>query len=142
MLLALEEARKVTEDIPVGSIVVIGGEPIARAHNEREQSADPTAHAELLALRRAASQLKTWRLNGCVLYTTLEPCPMCAEAIIQARIERLVFGAYDNISGAAGSVFNLFSSGRIYPIPEVIGGVEEEACRELLVEFFKTTAKR
>jgi tRNA(adenine34) deaminase len=142
MALALEEARQVIQDVPIGCIVVLNDQLIARSHNQREENQDPTAHAEILALRQAASHLGTWRLNDCIVYTTLEPCPMCAEAIIQARVRRVVFGAYDNISGALGSAFNLYCSGRVYPIPEVIGGVEEEACRELLVEFFKTNTHR
>jgi tRNA(adenine34) deaminase len=117
-------------------------EVIGRGHNERETTGDPTAHAEIVALRQAAKALGTWRLAGVTLYTTLEPCPMCAEAIIQSRVSKVIFGAYDNVSGALGSKFNLFCAGRIYPIPEVLGGVEEQLCREILTNYFALKSKR
>jgi len=138
---ALSEARKAPPDVPVGAVVVLGQKIIGRGFNKRESTADPTAHAEILAIRQAASYLQSWRLSGATLYSTLEPCPMCAEAIIQSRLERLVFGAWDPLSGAAGSAFNLFVPGRIYPLPEVIGGIREEECRQLLVEFFAAIKK-
>jgi tRNA(adenine34) deaminase len=134
---AMTEARQVASDVPVGAVLVLNGEIIGRGHNLREEEGDPTAHAEIVALRAGAKHLGTWRLSGSILYTTLEPCPMCAEAILQARVAKLVFGAYDNKSGAAGSVFNLFCTGRIYPLPEIVGGMCEEECRNLLVEFFR-----
>lgn len=137
MLLALREAKKPKIDIPVGSILVRESQILGRGYNQREAMIDPTGHAELVALRKAAHALGSWRLTGCTLYSTLEPCPMCAEAIIQSRVSRLVFGAYDPISGAAGSAFNLFIAGRTLPVPDVIGGICEKKCQQLLVEHFK-----
>ena len=138
MAAALQEALKSANDVPVGALIVKDGVLIGAGHNERESSNDPTAHAEIVALRQAAAYLGDWRLNGTNLYTTLEPCPMCAEAILQARVSRIVFGAYDYKSGALGSVFNLYCKGRIYPIPEVIGGIMEGPCQNILVEFFRS----
>jgi tRNA(adenine34) deaminase len=137
MIEALAQAGQVVCDIPVGALVVKAGKIIGRGHNRREETNDPTAHAEIIAIRAAAVHLGTWRLTDTVLYTTLEPCPMCAEAIIQSRIAKLVFGAYDARSGAAGSAFNLFCQGRIYPIPEIVAGVGEHECQELLVKYFR-----
>jgi tRNA(adenine34) deaminase len=134
---SLTEAKKVVQDVPVGSVVVLGGKIIGRGHNLREKSGDPTAHAEILAIREAAAHLGTWRLTGANLYTTLEPCPMCAEAIIQSRVAKLVFGAYDGRSGACGSAFNLFTSGRLYPLPEVLGGICEDECKQILLDYFR-----
>ncbi len=134
---AIAQARQSGIDVPVGAVVVAGGHELARGHNQRESMSDPAGHAEIIALRRAAQRLGTWRLNDTTIYTTLEPCPMCAEAIIQSRVSRLVFGAYDPASGAAGSAFNLFTPKRIYPIPEVIGGIKEQECKQLLLDFFQ-----
>ncbi len=138
---AIELARSSGEDLPVGSLIVVESEQgfttLAAACNEKEKKQDPTAHAEMQAIRQASEKQKSWRLDQACLITTLEPCPMCAEAIIQARISTLFFGAFDEKSGACGSAFNLFQKGRIYPIPEVIGGVEEEECRALLLDFFQ-----
>lgn len=137
MQAAIEEARKSEKDVPVGAVVVLNGELLSSGCNRRERDNDPSAHAEIVALRQAAQKLGTWRLNGVVIYCTLEPCPMCAEAMLQSRVARVVFGAFDPVSGAAGSVFDLFANNRIYPKPEVAGGVLEEDCKQLLVEFFK-----
>ncbi|MBY0358564.1 MAG: nucleoside deaminase [Candidatus Obscuribacterales bacterium] len=137
MEIALKEAALAKADVPVGAIIVSGADILVQSHNQREELKDPTAHAEIIALRAAANKLGSWRLNGTTLYCTLEPCPMCAEAIIQARVSRLVFGAYDSICGAAGSAFNLFVPGRGLPIPEIVGGILEERCRNDLLEFFK-----
>jgi len=137
LAVALEEARKAGADVPVGAVVVRDQEIVGRGHNQREATGDPTAHAEIVALRQAAKKTGNWRLSGTTLYTTLEPCPMCAEAIIQSRVSRLVFGAYDPASGAAGSAFNLFIAGRIFPIPEVLGGIREADCQRLLTDFFR-----
>ncbi len=134
---AIELAGRAGQDVPVGAVLVVDGKLAAGGYNQREASGDPTGHAEIVALRQAATAAGTWRLNGATLYTTLEPCPMCAEAIIQCRVSKLIFGAYDPASGAAGSAFNLFVQGRIFPVPEVIGGVMEEQCRQLLVDFFR-----
>lgn len=135
MALALEEARLALQagDVPVGAVLVSGEQLLARSHNEREANQDPLGHAELLAIARAAQSLGRWRLNGCTLYVTLEPCPMCASAIAQARLDRVVFGAYDPKMGAAGTVFELIQC--FYPV-EVIGGVREAECREVLQNFF------
>lgn len=142
MKLALAEAERAVPDVPVGCLIVKDGEVIARGRNEREVTQDPTAHAELIAIREAAKHLSSWRLADCTLIVTLEPCPMCAEAIIQSRISTLVFGAYDQRSGACGSAFNLFVGGRSYPLPEIIGGIEEESCERMLADFFKSVRNR
>jgi len=141
MQLALEEAKKCGKDVPVGCVIVKDGVVIGIGRNERETTGDPTAHAEIQAIRQAAQKLGGWRLENTTIYSTLEPCPMCAEAIIQSRIQKLVFGAYDPQSGAAGSAFNLFCPGRIYPIPEIVGGLLEQECQNLLVEFFKASKR-
>jgi len=135
---ALEEARRAVEhaDVPVGALVVRGGEVLARAHNRREVDQDPTAHAELLALRIAAKALGSWRLEGCTLYVTLEPCTMCAGALVLARLPRLVYGAVDPKAGAVGSLYDVPRDPRLNHRVEVTGGVEAEAAGELLRAFF------
>lgn len=137
---ALDLARTVTtpdDDVPVGAVVLDSeGRIIAQAVNEREASGDPTAHAEVLALRRAAETVGTWRLEGCTIAVTLEPCPMCAGAIQLARISRVVFGAWNDAYGAAGSAWDLLRDRRLAHRPEVIGGVMEAECGELVREFF------
>ena len=123
-------------EVPVGAVIVKNGEIIARAHNKRENGKDATAHAELLAVREACEKLGTWRLSGCDLYVTLEPCPMCAGAIVNARVDRVFYGAKDARGGALGSVLDL----RSYPLfskPEVYNGICEEQSRELLQNFFQ-----
>lgn len=135
---ALELAKEAGKDIPVGAVIVKGNEIIAGAANEKEKHGDPTAHAEIVAIRQACQILGDWRLSGCTIYTTLEPCPMCAEAILQARIDKVVFAAYDELSGALGSKFNLYVEGRIYSAPQVIGGIMEAESSRLLKEFFKS----
>lgn len=137
MEIAIKEALACQIDVPVGALVVKGDEIIGRGGNRREELNDPCAHAEMLAIKEASQTLKSWRLSGATIYCTLEPCPMCAEAIIQARLARLVFGAYDPISGATGSAFNLFVQGRSLPLPEVMGGICEERCRNILLDFFR-----
>jgi tRNA(adenine34) deaminase len=136
---ALEEARKALEEdeVPVGAVVVCQGHIIGAAHNQRERLCDPTAHAEMLAITQAAAALREWRLEACTLYVTLEPCPMCAGAIVQARIPRVVFGARDEKAGACGSLYNLASDLRLNHRAEVQGGVLEEECAALLREFFQ-----
>jgi tRNA(adenine34) deaminase len=136
MKLALSEARACRQDVPVGAVIVREGEVFSSGFNQREEQQDPLGHAELAAIAGASRKLGNWRLSGCTLFSTLEPCPMCAEAIIQARFDLLVFGAYDPVSGAAGSAFNLFAGRRSVPVPEVIAGILEEECSLLISEFF------
>jgi tRNA(adenine34) deaminase len=139
MRLALAEAALAVEhdDVPVGAVVVAAdGTVLARAHNDREGTGDPTAHAEVLALREAARMLGTWRLTGCTLVVTLEPCTMCAGAVVLARVPRLVFGAWDPKAGAAGSVRDVVRDGRLNHRVEVVAGVRAEECGELLRSFF------
>ncbi|MFZ5877471.1 MAG: tRNA adenosine(34) deaminase TadA [Nitrospirota bacterium] len=144
MAMALEEAKAAARDgeAPVGAVVVVDGEVVARARNRREMDRDPTAHAELLAVREAAERLGRWRLAGATVYVTLEPCPMCAGALILARVDRIVFGAYDPKAGACGSVVDLFEAGRFNHRPEIVGGVMAEACGRVLTEFFEGRRKR
>ncbi|MDI6879516.1 MAG: tRNA adenosine(34) deaminase TadA [Desulfitobacteriaceae bacterium] len=139
MRLALEQAYRAAElgEVPIGAVIVQGDELIAVAHNEKETRHDPTAHAEILAIQRAAERLDTWRLAKTTLYVTLEPCPMCAGAIIQARVQRLVFGAMDAKGGAAGSVINVLDVNRWNHRVEVIAGVLEDECSEILKAFFR-----
>lgn len=138
---ALAEARAATDhgDVPVGAVVADGdGTIVARAHNERERRQDPTAHAELLALRDAAAARGTWRLTGCVLAVTLEPCPMCAGAAVAAQLEVVAFGAADPKAGALGSLYNLGADPRLNHEFAVVDGVRAEACATLLTDFFAT----
>lgn len=127
-----------SDDVPVGAVVARGGQVIAVAGNGRERLQDPTAHAEVLALRAASGSAGSWRLDGCTLYVTLEPCAMCAGAIVLARIERVVFGAADAKAGFAGSLGNLLEDERLNHRVEVSGGVLAEDCGELLRAFFRS----
>ena len=138
MALALEEARKATDhgDVPVGAVVVVNGEVVARRHNEREAAQDPTAHAELLAVRDAAAALGSWRLEGATVVVTLEPCPMCAGMLQQSRVDRVVFGAVDMKAGACGSLYNLATDPRLNHEFEVTAGVRAAECAALLTDFF------
>jgi len=138
MRLALEEARAAAArgDVPVGAVVVRGDEVVARAGNAREREQDPTAHAEILALRRASSAIGSWHLEGCTLYVTLEPCAMCAGALVLARIDRLVLGAPDPKAGFAGSLGDIVRDGRLNHEVEVTVGVLAEECGEVLPAFF------
>lgn len=136
LALALAEEAAAHGDVPVGAVVVTEGRVIGRGANRRERDGDPTAHAEILALRDAGRNLGRWHLGGTTLYVTLEPCPMCAGAMVLARVERLVFGAYDPKSGAAGSVMNILQDPRLNHRVEVQGGVLAEACGQLLRRFF------
>ena len=135
---ALEEARACLTwgDVPIGAVVARGEEVLAAFGNERERRADPTGHAEILALREAASKLGTWRLEGCTIYVTLEPCAMCAGAMVLARVERLVFGAEDPKAGFAGSLGDLVRDPRLNHRLEVATGVLAKESGELLKEFF------
>ena len=138
MALAIERAREAEAhgDVPIGAVVARDGEPLAAAGNERELRRDPTAHAEVLAIRAAAEALGGWRLPGTKLYVTLEPCAMCAGAIVLARIPEVVFGARDPKAGATGSVFDILAEPALNHRPEVRGGVMERECAALLEEFF------
>jgi tRNA(adenine34) deaminase len=138
MELALEEARRCLEwgDVPVGAVLAKGEEVLAAAGNQRERLADPTAHAEILALREGSQRLGTWRLEGCTLYVTLEPCAMCAGALVLARADRLVFGAADPKAGFAGSLGDLVRDPRLNHRLEVQSGVRAEESAALLREFF------
>ena len=138
MQIALEEARAALAhgDVPVGAVVLLDGVVIARRHNEREATNDPTAHAELLALRDAAEHVGAWRLDGATLVVTLEPCPMCAGALLNARVARLVFGADDPKAGACGSLYNFCADARLNHELPVSPGVRADECARLLVQFF------
>jgi tRNA(adenine34) deaminase len=138
MEIAIEEARKAKEhgDVPIGAAIFREGELLSRAGNERELRRDPTAHAEILAIRAAAEVLGGWRLPGTTLCVTLEPCAMCAGAIVLARIPTVVFGASDPKAGAAGSVLDVLREPALNHRPEVIGGIREAECAELLRDFF------
>ena len=139
MRLALQEAclAAAEGEIPVGAVLVRDGQEICRAHNLRENQHDPTAHAEILCMRRGAEKLGTWRLRGCTLYVTLEPCPMCAGAIVNARIPRVYYGARDEAMGACGGVLNLFME-RFSFRPALVGGILKDECRAVLADFFRT----
>jgi tRNA(adenine34) deaminase len=140
MDLALEQARlaEAHGDVPIGAAILRDGEPLALAGNERELRRDPTAHAEILAIRAAAEVLGGWRLPGTALYVTLEPCAMCAGAIVLARIPTVVIGAPDPKAGAAGSVLDVLAEPALNHRPEVVAGVREDECAALLREFFAT----
>jgi len=139
MALALDEARRASSwgDVPIGAVVSRDGEVLARAGNAREHDGDPTAHAEILALRAAAARVSTWHLEGCTLYVTLEPCAMCAGALVLARVDRLVFGAKDDKAGFAGSLGDLVRDPRLNHAVEVESGVLAEECGALLRAFFR-----
>ncbi len=136
---AIELARKAldAEDVPVGALVVYQGRVIGRGYNQREKLQDPTAHAEMLALTAAAEYIGHWRLENCTLYATLEPCPMCAGALVQARVSRLVFGASDDKAGACGSLYEITQDLRLNHQVETVAGVMAESCAELLQTFFR-----
>ena len=125
-----------SKDVPIGAVCVYESRIVGRGHNRREADNDPTAHAEILALREAAQTLNNWRLDGVTLYVTLEPCPMCAGALWLARVERIVFGAWEPKSGACGSLFDIPRDPRLNHRPQLRGGVLESECAALLEEFF------
>jgi len=141
MRLAMDEAALATAtgDVPVGALVLgPGGEVIGRGHNVREADGDPTGHAEIVAIRQAAEAVGEWRLSGCTLVVTLEPCTMCAGALVLSRIDRVVYGALDAKAGAAGSLFDVMRDRRLNHRPEVVPGVLAEECSAQLLAFFET----
>ena len=138
MRLALEQAQIAFAqgEVPIGAVIVQNDKVIALAHNEKEQKQDPTAHAEILAIQRATQEIGAWRLSEATLYVTLEPCPMCAGAMIQSRLRKLVFGAADLKGGAAGSVTNVLDVNKWNHRVEVVAGILEEDCAKMLKDFF------
>ncbi len=134
------QAALAADEVPVGAVIVRDGQVIAAAHNGREQLRDPTAHAEMVAITQAAATLDSWRLERCTLYVTLEPCPMCAGAILQARVQTVVYGADDPKAGAVRSLFRLLEDSRLNHRVEVVSGVMQEPCGQILTDFFE--AKR
>lgn len=139
MRLALEEAEKAfdADEVPVGAVIVRGGAVIASAHNSREIDRDATRHAEINAISEACRRLGGWRLPGCEMYVTLEPCPMCAGALVNARVERVYYGASDQKAGACGSVMNIADNEMLNHRVEIFGGILEEECSGILKKFFK-----
>ncbi|MEX0939058.1 MAG: tRNA adenosine(34) deaminase TadA [Pirellulales bacterium] len=139
MRLAYQEAQAAMaeDEVPVGAVIVHGARVIASAHNQREQLRDPTAHAEMIAITQAAESLGSWRLEDCTLYVTLEPCPMCAGAILQARIPTVVYGAPDPKAGAVHTLFQLLSDPRLNHQPQLVAGVMLQPCGEILTEYFR-----
>lgn len=134
-LMQAEEARQ-EDEVPVGAVIVHGQRVIAAAHNQREQLRDPTAHAEMIAITQAAESMGDWRLEDCALYVTLEPCPMCAGAILQARIPLVVYGATDSKAGAVNTLYHLLDDSRLNHRAQVIGGVLADFCGGILTDFF------
>ncbi|EGK10194.1 tRNA adenosine(34) deaminase TadA [Kroppenstedtia eburnea] len=144
MMEAIREAEQAEAkgEVPIGAVLVREGEIIGRGHNLRESHQDPTAHAEMIAIREAARLLGGWRLAGCELYVTLEPCPMCAGAILLSRLDTLIYGAYDPKGGCAGTLMNLPRDDRFNHQVEVVGGILEQECGELLRDFFRKLRER
>ena len=143
MGLALAEARKAfaVGEIPIGAVLVRDGQVIAAAHNLRETCHDATAHAEIIAIRQACQELQTWRLTGATLYVTIEPCPMCAGALVNSRVSRLVYGSADSKAGAVESIFNVVQNQALNHRMDVTAGVREEECAALMKEFFQARRK-
>lgn len=139
MALALAEAEQaaVEDEVPIGAVIVRDGQILGSAHNQREQLLDPTAHAEMIAITQAAAALDSWRLEGCTLYVTLEPCPMCAGAIVQSRVKRVVYGADDPKAGAVSSLYQMLQDARLNHRAEVVAGVMAEECGRILSSFFQ-----
>ncbi len=140
---ALKEAKKAADigEVPIGAVIVMNNEIISKGYNLKEISGDATSHAEIVAIRKANEALGRWRLSGATLYVTLEPCPMCAGAILQARLDRVVFGAMDPKAGAAGSILNLLENPAFNHQVEVLAGIREEECSKILKEFFRRLRK-
>ena len=141
---ALAEAKKAAAagEVPVGAVIVKDGEIVGRGHNETETAKDPTAHAEMIAIRQAAENLGGWRRTGCTMYVTTEPCSMCAGAIVWSRISRLFIGTMDPKSGACGSIFNIPQESRLHHFVEIETGLMQEECSSLMKSFFKELRKR
>ncbi|MDF2572320.1 MAG: tadA [Sporomusa sp.] len=139
MGLALDEAKKAYElgEVPIGAVIVIDDQVVASAHNMRERWHDATAHAEVIAIREACAELKRWRLTGATLYVTIEPCPMCAGALIMSRIDRLVYGSPDYKAGAVESLFNVVQNSALNHQMEVVSGVRADECSTIMKEFFR-----
>ena len=139
MKLAIEQAQIAEEngDVPIGAVIVYKNQIIGKAYNQREQLQDPTAHAEIIALTQAAAFLESWRLHGCTMYVTLEPCPMCAGALVLARIDRLVYGCDDPKTGAVKSLYNIVNDERLNHTINVTSGILAEECSDLLQQFFQ-----
>lgn len=144
MQAAINEAIKAREidEVPIGAVIVLNGEIIAKGYNLRETSQQTLSHAELTAIEAANKKVGSWRLEDCTLYVTLEPCPMCAGAIVQSRMKRVVYGAPDPKAGCAGTLFNLLDEPRFNHQVEVTSGVLQEECANLLIDFFKALRKR
>ncbi len=144
MRLAIEEAKRAAAlgEVPIGAVIVRDGEVVGRGYNLRETGKDPTLHAEMIAIREASQRLGGWRLIGCRLYVTLEPCPMCAGAIVQARIEQVVYGASDPKAGCAGTLMNLLDESRFNHQVPVVAGVLADECGQLLKDFFRKLRKK
>jgi len=143
MRLSIEQAKIAEEngDVPIGAVIVYKDQIIGKAYNQREQLKDPTAHAEIIALTQAAAYIKSWRLNGCTMYVTLEPCAMCAGALVLARMDRLVFGCDDPKTGACGSLYDIVRDERLNHRLEVTSGVLADECSRILQEFFERRRK-
>ena len=137
LALAEAEAAFAEDEVPIGAVIVFEGRVIASAHNQREQLHDPTAHAEMIAITQAAESLGSWRLEGCTLYVTLEPCPMCAGAILQARIPLVVYGAADPKAGAVHTLYQLLSDRRLNHTCQIVSGVLADRCGAILTRFFQ-----
>jgi tRNA(adenine34) deaminase len=140
MLEAIAEARKAeaVREVPIGAVIVRNGEIVGRGHNLRETTFDPTAHAEMIAIRDASERLGAWRLLDCTLYVTLEPCPMCAGALVQSRVKQVVYGTTDPKAGCAGTLMNLLQDDRFNHRVDVIHGVMQSECAQLLTQFFRS----
>lgn len=143
MQIALDEAAKAFDEreIPIGAVLVADDKIIAKAHNFREQGHDATAHAELIVIQEGCRKLNRWRLSDCTLYVTIEPCPMCAGAIVNSRIKRVVYGSYDIKGGAVESLFNVLSHPKLNHQPEILAGVCQHECSQIMKDFFKMRRK-
>ena len=137
----LAEIARFKDEVPVGALIIKNGKIIGQGYNQKEQLKDPTAHAEVIAITSAASTIDDWRLDGCIMYVTKEPCVMCSGAIINSRISALIFGAYDDKKGCCGSLYMLCGDSRLESQTTVRGGVEEEQCSILLKDYFKKKRK-